>query len=71
MVYVGTRFIATHESQVQEAQRQMVVDTQMRDIVLSSEVTGVPANWMRQSLELSGHLAAPGAPQLAFVDGRR
>jgi len=61
MVYMGTRFIATHESMVDEAQRRMVVDTPMRDIVLSSAVTGVPANWMKPSLERSGHLARPGA----------
>jgi anthraniloyl-CoA monooxygenase len=61
MVYIGTRFIATHESLVDEEQRQMVVDTPMRDIVLSSSVTGVPANWMKASLERSGHLASDGA----------
>jgi nitronate monooxygenase len=61
LVYVGTRFIATRESLVSAEQRQMVVDAQMGDIVLSSEVTGVPANWMAASLARSGHLAAPGA----------
>lgn len=61
MVYMGTRFIATHESLAGDAQRQMVVDTPMRDIILSSGVTGVPANWMKASLERSGHLTAPGA----------
>jgi nitronate monooxygenase len=57
MVYMGTRFIATPESLVSEAQREMVVETPMRDIVLSSTVTGVAANWMKVSLERSGHLA--------------
>ncbi len=60
MVYMGTRFIATTESMVSERQRQMVVDSSMSDIVLSDSVTGVPANWMRTSLEQSGHLAPPG-----------
>jgi len=59
MVYMGTRFIATPESLVPEDQRQMVVETGMEDIVLSDSVTGVPANWMRASLERSGHLAVP------------
>jgi len=57
MVYMGTRFIATPESMVSEQQRQMVVDTPMSDIVLSESVTGVPANWMKASVERSGHLA--------------
>ena len=61
MVYMGTRFIATHESLASDPQRQMVVDTPMRDIVLSSEVTGVPANWMKSSLEKNGHLRPTGA----------
>ena len=59
MVYMGTRFIATHESMVSEEQRQMVVDTPMSDIVLSDSVTGVAGNWMKASLERSGHLAMP------------
>jgi nitronate monooxygenase len=59
-VYMGTRFIATPESMVSQEQRQMVVDTPMTGIVLSSNVTGVPANWMKASLDESGHLAEPG-----------
>lgn len=60
LAYMGTRFIATRESLVSEEQRQMVVNSSIADIVLSDSVTGVPANWIRASLELSGHLAEPG-----------
>jgi nitronate monooxygenase len=61
LVYVGTRFIATLESLAEDAYRAMLVEAQIQDIVLSSEVTGVPANWLRASLEQAGHLAEPHA----------
>lgn len=60
LVYVGTRLIAARESLVEEAYRQMLIDTPMRDIVLSRRVTGVDANWMKASLEQAGHLADAG-----------
>ncbi len=56
LAYVGTRLLATSESLAPEAYKQMVVESGMADIVLSDDVTGVPANWMRRSLE-----AAPAA----------
>jgi nitronate monooxygenase len=61
LVYVGTRFIATRESLASEAYRQMLVEAQMADVVLSSEVTGVPANWLAASVAAAGAPAAPAA----------
>jgi nitronate monooxygenase len=52
--YMGTRFIAALESMVSDENRDMLVRTAMTDIVTTSAITGVPANWMRESLELSG-----------------
>jgi nitronate monooxygenase len=48
--YLGTRFLATRESMVSEAQKQMLVDAGSEDIVCSASFTGVKANWLRQSI---------------------
>lgn len=52
--YMGTRFIATPESQVSDANREMLVRATMRDIVTTPAVTGIASNWMRESLEAAG-----------------
>ncbi|AEG51035.1 2-nitropropane dioxygenase NPD [Sphingobium chlorophenolicum L-1] len=52
--YMGTRFIATRESMVSDPNREMLVRSQMEDIVMTTAVTGVPSNWMRESLDAAG-----------------
>lgn len=52
--YMGTRFIATQESLAPPAYRQMVVDASMDDIVLTRALTGLPASWLRASLQAAG-----------------
>jgi nitronate monooxygenase len=53
--YLGTRFISTHESLCQEDYKTMVVNSQADDIITSDAITGVKANWMRQSLINGGY----------------
>jgi nitronate monooxygenase len=52
--YMGTRFIATPESLVSDENRAMLVRASASDIVTTSAITGVPSNWMRESLENAG-----------------
>ena len=52
--YVGTRFIATTEAAAAPEYRDMVVASTSDDIVTSDRLTGVKANFMRQSLEQRG-----------------
>jgi nitronate monooxygenase len=52
--YMGTRFIATHEANADEAYKQMLVDSSATDIVYSSLFTGVHGNYLRGSIERSG-----------------
>jgi nitronate monooxygenase len=63
--YLGTRFIATRESLASDDYRQMIVDAATRDIVKTAHFTGIPANYLRRSIELAGidpaDLATPGA----------
>jgi nitronate monooxygenase len=50
LVYMGTRFLATTESIAVEGHKQMVVDSSIDDLVVSSAITGTPASWLRASL---------------------
>lgn len=51
---MGTRFIATPESGVPDGHRAMIPETRIDEIVVSSAMNGVPANWMRRSIEQVG-----------------
>jgi len=51
---MGTRFIATPESGVVEGHRTMIPDEGMDDIMVSAAMNGVPAHWMRSSVEAVG-----------------
>ncbi len=51
---MGTRFIATPESGVADGHRAMISQAGIDDIVISAAMNGVPANWMRGSLEAAG-----------------
>jgi nitronate monooxygenase len=53
-VYMGTRFIASPESQVCDDNRAMLVRSQMRDIVNTPAITGIASNWMKESLDRAG-----------------
>jgi len=55
LAYLGTRFIATQESDATPAYKQMIVDARAADIIHTPAVSGVPASFMRQSLELAGY----------------
>lgn len=54
MAAMGTRFIATKESLASEGYREMLVASTIDDLVLSRGITGVPANWLRPSIEAAG-----------------
>ena len=55
---MGTRFIATPESGVVDGHRTMIAGAGIDRIVTSSAMNGVPANWIRDSLEAVGLDAA-------------
>jgi len=53
-VYAGTPFIAATESMATDDYRQMLIESNADDIHLTAEITGIPANMLRKSLERSG-----------------
>lgn len=54
LAYMGTRFINTTESQAEKEYQKMIIDSQTKDIVYTAAVSGVPANFMRDSLISAG-----------------
>jgi nitronate monooxygenase len=55
LAYLGTRLIATQENAASEAYKQMILDAKAADIIHTPAVSGIPASFMRQSLELAGY----------------
>lgn len=55
LAYMGTRFIATAESQASGAYKQMLLDAHAADIIHTPAVSGVPASFLRPSLEQAGY----------------
>jgi len=62
LVSMGTRFIATAESEAPPDYKTMLVQTQAKDIVYTPKISGINANFMIPSLERHGvDLAQLGA----------
>lgn len=63
LVYMGTRFIPAAESMAPDAYKQMVVDSDLDDIIVTASITGTAASWLKPSLRANGldpdKLAAP------------
>ncbi|MDB4985573.1 MAG: 2-nitropropane dioxygenase, partial [Myxococcaceae bacterium] len=48
--YMGTRFIATRESIVPDAYKQMITEATSADILYTPAISSIPANFLRQSI---------------------
>ncbi len=75
--YMGTRFLCTAESGAAQDYKQMICDSTADDVIYTSAVSGVPANFLRASLEKAGfdveqlkkEGAAPGKMKPLDADG--
>lgn len=54
MAYMGTRFLATTEANVASDYQEMIMDSLASDIIYTPKISGVNANFMRQSIEAAG-----------------
>jgi nitronate monooxygenase len=54
LAYMGTRLIATEESQAQPEYKEMILKAEATDIIYTPAVSGIPASFMKQSLERAG-----------------
>ncbi|MEU7816574.1 nitronate monooxygenase [Pseudonocardia sp. NPDC049154] len=64
LAYMGTRFIATQESGAKPEHKQMLVDGNATGLNYTGAISGVPANWLVESMRLVGldpeNLPTPG-----------
>ncbi len=54
MAYMGTRFLSAAEANVTHENQQMLIASQASDIIYTPRISGVNANFMRQSIEAAG-----------------
>lgn len=54
LAYVGTRMIATKESDAPEAYKWMLVEAGVTDVIYTRGVNGLPASWLKASLRETG-----------------
>ena len=54
LVYMGTRFLATRESLASDDYKAMVLAAETKDIVYTPSISGLPASFIRQSIEAVG-----------------
>tara|TARA_Y100001970_G_C14259557_1_gene878703 strand:+ start:9319 stop:10299 length:981 start_codon:yes stop_codon:yes gene_type:complete len=52
--YIGTRFIATEEANASQGYKDMIVESEAKDIIYSSTFTGVHGNYLKPSVEAAG-----------------
>jgi len=51
---MGTRFIATRESLANDAYREMILRAQAADVTYTPYFSGVPANYLTESIHAAG-----------------
>ncbi len=54
LAYLGTRFIATEESDAHQNYKDMLIDTDASDIMYTSAISGVNANFLTPSIVAAG-----------------
>ncbi len=54
LAYMGTRFIATHESMAEPEYKRMLVESTMDDVMLTRAFTGLDTNMLRPSVIAAG-----------------
>ncbi len=60
LAYLGTRMIATRESRAPDAYKRMLVAATADDVVYTDAVSGIPANFLKESLQRAGIDPAAG-----------
>ena len=54
LAYLGTRFLATPEALIDPRHKQMIVASQAADLVYTPSISGVHANFLRESIRAAG-----------------
>jgi nitronate monooxygenase len=71
LAYIGSAFIATTEAQASDRYKAAIVESAAADIVYTNLFTGVPANYLRASIEAAGldpeNLPTSDPSQMSFA----
>lgn len=59
-VYIGTRLIATPEAAAGDDYKELIVESYPEDIVYTEKISGIPANWLKKSVDRAGAVLAEG-----------
>ena len=54
LAYIGSAFIATNEARADEAYKEMIADSEAKDIIYSNLFTGIHGNYLKPSIARSG-----------------
>ena len=54
LAYIGSAFIATNEARADEAYKEMIADSEAKDIIYSNLFTGIHGNYLKPSITRSG-----------------
>jgi nitronate monooxygenase len=71
--YIGSRWLATRESNVSDAYRDAIVDSNAADVVYTNLFTGVHGNYLKKSIVAAGldpdNLPVSDKSKMSFGDG--
>jgi nitronate monooxygenase len=71
LAYMGTKFIATHESLAATAYKQMLVESNMDDVMLTQAFTGLDTNMLKPSMIAAGLDPATLPPRVSVEEAAR
>ena len=71
LAYMGTKFIATHESMAAPAYKAMLVESDMDDVMLTQAFTGLDTNMLRPSMIAAGLDPATLPPRVSIEEAAR
>ncbi len=71
LAYMGTKFIATHESMAAPAYKQMLVNSSMDDVMLTQAFTGLDTNMLKPSMVAAGLDPATLPPRVSSEEAAK
>lgn len=71
LAYMGTKFIATSESLADTAYKQMLVESNMDDVMLTQAFTGLDTNMLRPSIIAAGLNPASLPPRVSVEEAAK
>lgn len=75
MAYIGSPFIATDEARAVDGYKQMIVDSEAKDIVYSNYFTGIAGNYLKPSIVAAGmdpdHLPEADPTKMDFEEASK